>query len=58
MALKLHGIDDITIKKMGRWSSLTFTMYMQIAHLSAGVSSKMSTLLPNVKIAAVGVGRQ
>lgn len=60
MALKLHGIDDITIKKMGRWSSLTFTMYIhtQIAHLSAGISSKMSTTLPYVNIAAVGVGHQ
>ncbi|GFH50467.1 hypothetical protein CTEN210_06943 [Chaetoceros tenuissimus] len=52
MALKLHGIDDITIKKMGRWSSLTFTMYIhtQIAHLSAGISSAMSTpLLRNLR---------
>lgn len=58
MALKLHGIDDITIKKMGRWSSLTFTMYIhtQIAHLSAGISSAMSTPLPYVNIAAVGIG--
>lgn len=60
IALKLHGIDDITIKKIGRWSSLTFTMYIhtQIAHLSAGVSTKMSTSLPYVNIAAVGVGHQ
>lgn len=57
MALKLHGIDDITIKKMGRWSSLTFTIYIhtQIAHLSAGISSTMSTPLPYVNIAAVGI---
>ena len=29
MALKLHGYDDITIMKMGRWTSLTFTQYIQ-----------------------------
>ena len=35
MALKLHGFDDTTIMKMGRWTSLTFLMYIhnQIAHL-------------------------
>ena len=60
MALKLHGIDDITIKKIGRWSWLTFTMYIhtQIAHLSAGISTAMSTSLPYVNIAAVRVGHQ
>lgn len=58
MVLKLHGFDDITIKKMGRWSSLTFTMYIhtQIAHLSAGVSTAMASSLPYVNIAAVGIG--
>ena len=53
-ALKLAGASDIEIKKYGRWSSLTFTQYIhtQIAHLSAGVSSKMSKVLPFVNIAA------
>ena len=36
MALKLHGYDDTTIMKMGRWTSLTFLEYIhnQISHLS------------------------
>ena len=36
MALKLHGYDDTTIMKMGRWTSLTFLQYIhnQISHLS------------------------
>ena len=35
MALKLHGYDDTTIMKMGRWTSLTFLQYIhnQISHL-------------------------
>ena len=53
-ALKLHGASDIEIKKFGRWSSLTFTQYIhtQIAHLSSGVSKRMSQELPFVNIAA------
>jgi len=44
MALKLHGYSDTTIKKFGRWSSLTFLGYIhnQIAHLSNGVAASMS----------------
>ena len=44
MALKLAGHDSITIKKMGRWSSDTFLMYIhsQIACLSAGLSADMA----------------
>jgi hypothetical protein len=40
MALKLHGYDDTTIMKMGRWTSLTFLQYIhnQIAHLSKDIS--------------------
>jgi len=55
MALKLHGYDDTTIMKMGRWTSLTFTMYIhnQIAHLSAGVSKMMGQQLPFINIAAI-----
>ena len=54
MALKLHGYDDTTIMKMGRWTSLTFLQYIhnQIAHLSKDISSKMSIPLPFVNIAA------
>lgn len=54
MALKLHGYDDTTIMKMGRWTSLTFLQYIhnQIAHLSKDISSKMSIPLPFVNVAA------
>jgi hypothetical protein len=42
MALRLHGFDDTTIMKMGRWTSLTFLQYIhtQIAHLSKDISKK------------------
>ena len=55
MALKLHGFDDTTIMKMGRWTSLTFLQYVheQIAHLSTDISQKMSIPLPFVNIAAI-----
>jgi hypothetical protein len=55
MALKLHGFDDTTIMKMGRWTSLTFLQYIhtQIAHLAKDISKKMSMPLPFVNIAAV-----
>jgi hypothetical protein len=55
MALRLHGCDDTTIMKMGRWTSLTFLQYIhtQIAHLSKDVSKKMSMPLPFLNIAAI-----
>ena len=55
MALKLHGEADTTIKKMGRWTSLTFLQYIhnQIAHLSKDMSKKMSMPLPFLNIAAI-----
>ena len=55
MALKLTGADDTTIMKMGRWSGLTFLQYIhnQIAHLSAGLSEKMSTPIEFINIAAI-----
>ena len=55
MALKLHKHSDTTIKKMGRWSSLTFLQYIhsQIAHLSEGISLDMSIPLPFLNIASI-----
>jgi hypothetical protein len=55
MALKLMGETDTTIKKMGRWSSLTFLEYIhnQIAHLSHDLAKKMSTHLSFTNIAAI-----
>ena len=56
MALKLHGYNDTTIMKMGRWTSLTFLQYIhnQISHLSKDIASKMSIELPFVNVAAIG----
>ena len=55
MAMKLHGCADTTIKKVGRWSSMTFLQYIhnQIAHLSADISAQMSDPLPFLNIAAI-----
>ena len=54
MAMKLHGCDETTIMKMGRWRSLTFLMYIhsQIAHLSKDVSTKMNSPLPFLNISS------
>ena len=53
MALKLQGVSDTIIMKQGRWSGLTFLMYIhnQIAHLSKGLSQKMSIDMEFVNIA-------
>ena len=48
MALHLTGADVNTIKKMGRWSSDTFLMYIheQISHFSKGLSRQMAQHIP------------
>ena len=53
MALKLNGANDTTIMKMGRWSGLTFLMYIhtQIGNLSRGITTQMDTEIPFVNIA-------
>ena len=53
MAMKLNGSSDTSIKKQGRWSSLTFLQYIhnQIAHLTKDLSTKMSTPLSYVNVA-------
>ena len=55
MALKLHGYDDTTIRKMGRWTSDTFLQYIhnQIAHLAKDISKNMSMALPFLNISAI-----
>lgn len=52
MAMKLNGIDRDIIRKVGRWSSDTFLMYLheQIAQLTAGVSKAMSQPQPMFNI--------
>ena len=44
MALHLNNVSDNTIKKIGRWTSDTFLMYIheQMAVFSKGLSHKMS----------------
>ena len=56
MAMKLMGIADTIIMKHGRWSGLTFLMYIhnQIAHLSCDLSKKMSVDMPFVNITNFG----
>ena len=41
------GYDDTTIRKMGRWSSSTFLIYIrnQVANLATGVSVAMASAL-------------
>ena len=48
MALHLNGVSDNVIKKLGRWSSDTFLIYIheQIAVFSKGLSTKMSNEIP------------
>ena len=55
MALKLNNVNDTTIMKMGRWTSLTFLQYIhnQIAHLSVDLSTKMNTKINFTNIAAI-----
>lgn len=47
VALKLAGYDSDMIKKLGRWSSNTYLLYIQsqIAQLTAGVAKAMHTRL-------------
>lgn len=47
MALRLAGHADATIKKLGRWSSNTYLVYIQtqIAQLSHGVAASMARRL-------------
>ena len=53
MAMKLNGIDPITIKKHGRWSSNTFLQYIheQIGFLTLDVAARMSRYIPFTNVA-------
>ena len=48
MAMEVNGETDQNIKKMGRWSTDTFLMYIheQISHLTKGISDKMPQPFP------------
>jgi hypothetical protein len=45
MQLKLNGVSDSMIQKMGRWSSNTWLQYLhgQISCLTRGLSARMAT---------------
>jgi hypothetical protein len=57
MAMHLNGVDPNTIRKMGRWKSDTFLMYIheQISAFATGVSIKMSNSIPDRHIAGAAV---
>ena len=48
VALAVNGASRDMIKKIGRWSSDTFLMYIheQISHLTAGIAERMATPFP------------
>ena len=60
MALKLLGYRDSTIRKLGRWSSDTWSMYIhtQIDQIHHGVAAAMSQHLPFKNIAFIEPPRQ
>jgi integrase len=45
MQLKLNGVEDSMIQKLGRWSSTTWLQYLhgQISCLTRGLSARMAT---------------
>ena len=47
MALRLAGYDDDMIKKLGRWSSNTYLIYIQtqVAQFTQGVAPQMARRL-------------
>jgi hypothetical protein len=53
MALKLQGIDDSLIMKIGRWTGLTFLTYIhaQIGALNTGLAQRMATRIHFVNVA-------
>jgi hypothetical protein len=54
-ALKLHGVSDSIIMKLGRWRSNTFLRYIQsqFGHLTRGIAAAMSTPLTFHNVAAL-----
>ncbi len=53
MALKLNGVADSLIMKIGRWTGLTFLTYIhsQIGALHTGLAQRMSTRIHFVNVA-------
>jgi hypothetical protein len=57
MQLKLNGVDIALIKKLGRWSSDTWELYLhsQISCLTTGVSTLMATRVMYYNVATTSV---
>jgi hypothetical protein len=53
MALKLQGVDDSLIMKIGRWTGLTFLTYIhaQIGALNTGLAQRMATRIHFINVA-------
>jgi hypothetical protein len=53
MALKLQGVDDSLIMKIGHWTGLTFLTYIhaQIGALNTGLTQRMATQIHFVNVA-------
>jgi hypothetical protein len=53
MALKLQGIDDSLIMKIGRWTGLTFLTYihLQIGALNTGLATQMTVCVHFINVA-------
>jgi hypothetical protein len=53
MALKLQGVDDSLIMKIGRSMGLTFLTYIhsQISALNTGLATKMATRIHFINVA-------
>jgi hypothetical protein len=51
MALKLQGVSNLTIMKIGSWTGLTFLTYIhpQTGAVNAGLSQQMATRIHFVK---------
>jgi hypothetical protein len=54
MALKLQGVDDSLIMKLGRWTGLTFLTYIhsQIGALNTGLAQRMTHRIHFINVAA------
>jgi hypothetical protein len=54
MALKLQGVDDLLIMKIGQWTGLTFLTYIhaQIGALNTSLAQRMATRINFINVAA------
>ncbi len=57
MALKLQGVDDLLIMKIGRWTGLTLLTYIhaQIGALNTGLAQRMVIHIHFVNVAGINI---